>query len=98
MKDIELIKLYDIYKGLLTEKQSELFSSYYCLDLSLSEIAETEGTTRQSVFIAVKKVKQKLLDYESTLKIKSTEDKLSALISEVKDEEIKEKIRRIING
>lgn len=98
MKDIELIRLYDIYKGLLTEKQSELFSSYYCLDLSLSEIAETEGTSRQSVFMAVKKVKQKLLEYEEMLKIKEREDKLVSLSLEIESKELKEKIRGIING
>lgn len=96
MEDIELIKLFDIYKGLLTKKQCEIFSSYYLLDLSLSEIAEVEGTSRQSVFDGIKIVKQKLLEYESVLGALEKEEKLRALLSELEDEEIKTKIKEII--
>ena len=32
-KDLEFIELFEIYKGLLTDKQRELFSSHYLLDL-----------------------------------------------------------------
>ena len=96
MEDIELIKLFDIYKGLLTEKQCEIFSSYYLLDLSLGEIAEVFGTTRQSVYDGIKIVKQKLLEYESTLKVLEKEEKLTLLLGEIKDEEIKTKIKEII--
>ena len=97
MEDIEFIKLYDIYKDLLTKKQAELFASYYLLDLSLGEIAEVEGTSRQSVSGALKIVKQKLLEYESALKIKEKDDKLSALLTLIEDKELKDKIKEIID-
>ena len=93
-KDLTLIELFDIYGGLLTEKQRELFSSVYVFDLSLSEIAEPQGTTRQSVYEQVKKVKQKLLNYEKILKIKEKNDKLKALASETPS--FGEKITQII--
>ena len=60
-KDFVLTQLFDIYGVLLTDRQRELFASYYLYDLSLSEIAEPEGKTRQNVYEQVKKVKQKLI-------------------------------------
>ena len=97
MEDILLVKLYDIYKGLLTEKQSQLFYSYYLFDLSLSEIAEVEGTSRQSVYDALKIVKQKLIDYENVLGILDREEKLSSLLEEINDQDIKIKIKEILD-
>lgn len=41
--------LFDFFGGLLTEKQREYFDLYYNEDLSLSEIAENAGITRQGV-------------------------------------------------
>lgn len=75
-KDLRLIELFELYKGLLTERQREVFSSYYVYDLSLSEIAEPDGTTRQSVYEGIKKVKNKLLSYEKLLKLKEKTDLL----------------------
>ena len=41
--------LFDYYGELLTEKQKLCFDLYYNQDLSLSEIAEEAGVTRQGV-------------------------------------------------
>ena len=41
--------LYDFYGDLLTERQKEFFDLYYNEDLSLAEIAENYGITRQGV-------------------------------------------------
>ena len=41
--------LYDFYGDVLTERQKEFYDLYYNEDLSLGEIAENYGITRQGV-------------------------------------------------
>ena len=41
--------LYDFYGDLLTDRQREFYDLYYNEDLSLAEIAENYGITRQGV-------------------------------------------------
>lgn len=75
-EDIYYVGLYDIYSGLLTDNQRELFYMHFCLDLSFAEISEQTGTARQSVFDAIKKVKDKLDEYERVLKLGKKFDKI----------------------
>lgn len=97
-KDLELTELFELYQGLLTDKQRELFSSYYLYDLSLSEIAEPLGTTRQSVYEGVKKVKNKLIEYEKLLKLKEKNDDLKGVAESLREkgDTLSEKILEII--
>ena len=51
MKDnpVTMALLFDFYGDTLTDKQRSYFEQYYGADLSLAEISENEGITRQGV-------------------------------------------------
>ena len=48
-KPLEMCLLFDFYGEMLTDKQKEVFDLYYNEDLSLAEISEHIGITRQGV-------------------------------------------------
>jgi len=56
--------LLDFYGELLTEKQRECFDLHYNEDLSLAEIAEQCGISRQGVWDNIRRAEQALNDIE----------------------------------
>lgn len=66
-KDLNMGVLATFYKNLLTEKQYEALSMYYDEDLSLGEIAEQTGITRQGVRDAIKRGEEIITDLEEKL-------------------------------
>ncbi len=66
-KNLNLCVLYDFYGNMLTDKQREVFELYYSEDLSLAEIAEHTGITRQGVRDSIKHAEASLLDMEERL-------------------------------
>lgn len=56
----EIAMLMDIYGDLLTKKQKDVMDLYYNHDLSLGEIAENQGITRQGVYDLIKRGVQTL--------------------------------------
>ena len=62
-KKIEISMLWQIYGALLTE----YIDYYYNEDLSLAEIAQNDGITRQGVRDIIKKGEKKLFEYEEKL-------------------------------
>ena len=50
MNAFEIVLLYDCYGSMLTQKQQEYIEMRYNQDLSLGEIAEMTGVSRQAVF------------------------------------------------
>ena len=65
MKDLYVSALLDVYGFALSEKQRALTEYYYDDDLSLSEIAENEGITRQGVRDLIKRAEQQMLRFEA---------------------------------
>lgn len=66
----ELLKqalLYDFYGELLTDHQKEIYEQFVLEDLSLSEIAEGAGISRQGVHDLIKRCNRILEDYEAKL-------------------------------
>ena len=66
-KNMEISLLFDFYGVMLTDKQRDVVELYYNDDLSLSEIAENEGITRQGVRDSIKRAEGQLLEMEERL-------------------------------
>ena len=56
--------LYDFYGDVLTDRQKEFYDLYYNEDLSLAEIAENYGITRQGVRDVIVRAEAILTDLE----------------------------------
>lgn len=68
MKELlEQTLLYDFYGELLTKHQKEIYEQFVLEDLSLSEIAENAGISRQGVHDLVKRCNKTLEGYEAKL-------------------------------
>ena len=100
MKDFEFTEYYVTYGALLTDRQKKLVEGYYLYDLSLSELAEEFGGSRQSVYDAIKKARVILSQYEEKLKICELRSKFSALADDIKNDypAVSEKIDSILRG
>jgi predicted DNA-binding protein YlxM (UPF0122 family) len=66
-KNFEVVLLLDFYGDMLTVKQKDFLGYYYNDDLSLSEIAENEGITRQGVRDSIKRAEAQLFEMEERL-------------------------------
>ena len=66
-KDLRFSLLLAFYRNLLNDKQVEMLESYYDHDLSLSEISENVGMSRQGVRDTIKRAEQQLIEYEEKL-------------------------------
>ncbi|OGO78526.1 MAG: hypothetical protein A2Y23_07345 [Clostridiales bacterium GWB2_37_7] len=66
-KIVQIALLFDFYGQLLTEKQIEMIDMYYNNDLSLSEISEQLGISRQGVYDTLKRAEKTLFEYEDKL-------------------------------
>lgn len=71
-KNLDVAVLLDFYGAMLTEKQRDVIDLYYNQDLSLSEIAEHEGITRQGVRDSIKRGEVLLFELEDKLKMFDT--------------------------
>ena len=59
-KNVEVAMLCDIYGEMLTKKQLDVIDLYYNENLSLAEVAEEVGITRQAVKDSIQKGERKL--------------------------------------
>jgi predicted DNA-binding protein YlxM (UPF0122 family) len=75
-KDMHFALLLDAYGDLLSEHRREIFELYYSEDLSLSEIAENTGISRQGVRESIKKTESELLRWEEKLGLVARQEAL----------------------
>lgn len=83
-KNLEISALFDIYSGLLSEKQQNALEYYYNDDLSLSEISELVGISRQGVRDQLKHAEFYLEQLEGVLHLYEKSQKTEKILSELK--------------
>lgn len=90
-------KLLDIYSSLLTEKQVKQMEEYFLYDLSLTEIAENNNSTRQAVYDVIQKSTALLDEFENKLHILEKFNNINkCLESSVVSEKIRKDIKNIL--
>ena len=90
-----LIILYDFYSELLTDKQKEYFEDYYFSNLSLGEIAENTGLSRNAIHKNIKTVEDKLLFYEDKLELYKKKILLEDIINEIDNKNIVDRLQNL---
>lgn len=91
-----LIILYDYYGELLSDIQKEYFESYYFDNLSLSEISENDGKSRNAVHKCIKGSCNKLYEYEDKLKLYEKRKILDGILNKIDDEDVKGVLKDLI--
>ena len=88
---VKLAGLYDIYGELIKENSRDIFADYVLENLSLSEIAEDRGISRQGVYDSVVRTAKKLEEFEKKLGLHDRYEKLEA-----ETEIVGEKLEKLI--
>ena len=98
-KELKFVMLLDCYGDLLTEHQRSVMEQYYCEDLSLAEIGQPLGITRQAVRSLIKRTEDILLNYEENLRfaerlgrLRNCFDSIAAAAETIESEDIKKEI------
>lgn len=94
-KNFLYYRLYAVYGELLTAKQRETMEDYFGLDLSLGEIAEMRGVSRQAIKYALDSAEQTLLEYEQKLRFLQKIDSVARL-DDKDGASLKEKVLKIL--
>ncbi len=82
-ENLDMSLLLDFYGEVLTYRQREMLELYYDDDLSLSEISEQSGITRQGVRDAIKRAEKQLFEMESKLKLVERFGRIRNIIGEI---------------
>lgn len=87
--------LYDYYGILLPHKQNRIFTLYHEDNLSLSEIGQELGVSKQGVHDALKKAENALESFESKLGLVANSNKNEVIIHKIRQEIYKAKKEKI---
>ncbi|MBQ4481864.1 MAG: helix-turn-helix domain-containing protein [Lachnospiraceae bacterium] len=82
---IERGLLFDYYGGLLSEKNKRIYEACAVEDMSLSEIAEEAGISRQAVSETLRRMDEKLKGYEDELQLIAKSRRLEECVKAVRE-------------
>ena len=94
-KEVYINIIYDYYGNLLTEKQQLYFEDYYFNNLSLGEISNNYGVSRNAIHKQLRNIEKKLDYYETKLNLYKKALEIKKIIIN-KDKSIYEKIEKLI--
>ena len=78
--------LFDFYGELLTDKQREYFDLHYNEDLSLAEIAEQSGISRQGVWDIIRRAEAAMTEVEEKTGLIKRFNERNAALAEIRSE------------
>ncbi len=90
-----ICRLIDIYGNALSDRQKDVVDLYYNEDLSLAEISENCGITRQGVRDAIRHGVETLYSLESSLGVSAANDRILKLVGDIKNSEDLSEIHRL---
>ncbi len=85
MEAFEITLLFDTYGGMLTDKQREYLDMRYNQDLSLGEIAQIQGVSRQAVFDNLSRTESLLHRMEENIGCVRRDRAASTAVSKIAD-------------
>jgi predicted DNA-binding protein YlxM (UPF0122 family) len=94
-KIVEQGLLYDFYGELLTEHQRRIYEDAVFNDLSLSEIAQNAGISRQGVHDLIKRCDKTLEEYENRLHLMARFEKIRQKLERIKEISDSEEVNRL---
>lgn len=85
-KLLDITMMYDYYGKLLTERERDVIDKYYNEDLSLKEIADINGVSKQAVASSLKRAEKKLYDYEEKLSLIKKSNRSTFFLEKIYDD------------
>ena len=95
--NLKVAKLIDTYGKLLTDKQYEIMTSYYFDNLTLTEIADNQGISRQAVNDCLTQATKSLESFESKLNLVKKHDTLKLKLDHLLSKSTNDNLTNLIN-
>ena len=102
---VKYARLLDLYGDLLTRRQYDAMDLYYCLDLTLEEIAQNYDVSKQAVHYTIKNAELKIEKADERFhfaqKCEQIEERIGKIIEDIKNGEksdiVIEKLSKVTN-
>jgi len=91
-----IIMLYDFYGELFNDRQRSYFEEYYFNNLSLAEIGDNFGISRNAIHKVIQGVEDKLKFYEDKLGLYKKSKLIYDIIKRERDEELVKMLKGLI--
>lgn len=91
-----MILLYDYYGELFNDKQRSYFEDYYFNNLSLGEISDNIGISRNAIHKVIKNMEEKLVFYENKLQLYRKNNLIKDIIKDIDDDYLKNRLKELL--